>query len=108
MVCERGKANMERMEEEIDDSEYRAYQHFITNSTWNEEGLLRQLGRDASEALQHQKRQNGLPVGLLIDESAHLKKGDRSVGVSRQYAGVVGKVDNCQVGVYCSLVNFTC
>ena len=28
-----------------------------------------------------------------------------SVGVSRQYAVVVGKVDNCQVGVYCSLVN---
>ena len=28
-----------------------------------------------------------------------------SVGVSRQYAGVAGKVDNCQVGVYSSLVN---
>jgi len=39
----------------------------------------------------------------------HLKKGKESVGVSRQYAGVDGKVDNCQVGVYASLVwqNYT-
>ena len=42
---------------------------------------------------------------MIFDESAHLKKGDKSVGVSRQYAGVIGKVDNCQVGVYASLVN---
>jgi len=105
MACERGKANMERMEEEIEGSEYHAYQHFITNSTWDDVGLLRQLGLDVSAELQRQKQQNGLPVGLLIDESAHLKKGEESVGVSRQYAGVIGKVDNCQVGVYCSMVN---
>jgi SRSO17 transposase len=105
MACERGKANMERMEEEIDQSEYHAYQHFITNSNWDDVGLLQQLGRDASAELQREKVKTGLPVGLLIDESAHLKKGDMSVGVSRQYAGVIGKVDNCQVGVYCSLVN---
>jgi len=105
ICCERGKANMERMEEEIDDSEYRAYQHFITHSNWDDVGLLKQLGKDASDELQRQKAINGLPVGLIIDESAHLKKGDKSVGVSRQYAGVVGKVDNCQVGVYSSLVN---
>jgi len=105
MACERGKANMERMEEEIDGSEYHAYQHFITNSTWDDVGLLRQLGLDVSAELQRQKQHNGLPVGLLIDESAHLKKGEESVGVSRQYAGVIGKVDNCQVGVYCSMVN---
>ena len=105
MSCERGKANMERMEEEIEGSEYFAYQHFITNSTWDDVGLLKQLGKDVSEELKRHKQISGLPTGLLIDESAHLKKGDKSVGVARQYAGVVGKVDNCQVGVYCSLVN---
>jgi SRSO17 transposase len=105
MSCERGKANMERMEEEVYGSEYRAYQHFITNSSWDDAGLLKQLGKDVSEVLNRCKRKTGLPTGLLIDESAHLKKGDKSVGVSRQYAGVIGKVDNCQVGVYCSLVN---
>jgi SRSO17 transposase len=105
MICERGKANMERMEEEVEGSEYFAYQHFITNSSWDDVGLLKQLGIDASEALKREKVKTGLPTCLLIDESAHLKKGDKSVGVSRQYAGVIGKVDNCQVGVYCSLVN---
>jgi SRSO17 transposase len=105
MKCERGKANMERMEEEVDDSEYRAYQHFITNSNWDAAGLQKQLSRDIGEELRRQKLKSGLPTGLIIDESAHLKKGDKSVGVSRQYAGVIGKVDNCQVGVYCSLVN---
>jgi SRSO17 transposase len=105
ICCENGKANMERMEEEIDDSEYHAYQHFITNSNWDADGLLKQLGKDVSDELKRHKQSSGVPTGLLIDESAHLKKGDKSVGVSRQYAGVIGKVDNCQVGVYCSLVN---
>jgi SRSO17 transposase len=105
LSCERGKANMERMEEEVEGSEYRAYQHFITNSNWDDVGLLQQLCRDVSEELRRHKVKTGLPTGLLIDESAHLKKGEHSVGVSRQYAGVIGKVDNCQVGVYCSLTN---
>ena len=43
-------------------------------------------------------------TALIIDEKAHLKKGKHSVGVSNQYAGTVGKNDNCQVGVYASLV----
>jgi SRSO17 transposase len=105
LVCERGKANMERMEEEISDSEYRAYQQFITNSKWDHEGLTHQLAIDTSDILAGHKRHSGCPTGFIIDESAHLKKGEHSVGVGRQYAGVIGKVDNCQVGVYASLVN---
>jgi len=96
---------MERMEEEIPDSEYRAYQHFITNSNWDYEGVIEKLGRDASALMQANQQETNKPTGLIIDESAHLKKGDKSVGVSKQYAGVVGKVENCQVGVYASLVN---
>lgn len=40
---------------------------------------------------------------LLIDESGFGKKGDRSAGVARQYNGRLGKVDNCQVGVFSAL-----
>lgn len=36
----------------------------------------------------------------IVDETGFLKKGDRSVGVQRQYSGTAGKVDNCQVGVF--------
>jgi SRSO17 transposase len=103
----KGEANMERMEEYISDSEYRAYQHFISNSNWDWEGLQGQIAQDTSKLLNGQKKLNRLPVGYIMDESAHLKKGRKSVGVGRQYAGVIGKVDNCQVGVYSSLVNGT-
>lgn len=96
---------MSKMEEEIDNSEYRAYQQFITNSNWDFEGLQNATAIEASTILNSQKQINGLPTGYIVDESSHLKKGIKSVGVSRQYAGTIGKVDNCQVGVYASLVN---
>lgn len=105
--CTKGQANMERMEEEVAKSEYRAYQNFISNSSWNWEGLQEQVAQEASLLLGKQKQKNSLPVGYKIDESSHRKKGKKSVGVSRQYTGVIGKVDNCQVGVYASLVNHT-
>src|SRR5918911_3292950 len=34
---------------------------------------------------------------LVIDETSFLKKGEKSVGVARQYSGTAGKVENCQV-----------
>ena len=105
LKCTKGEANMERMEEEIPESEYRAYQQFITNSNWGCEGLQKDIALECSEVLSAQKQKNKKPIGYIVDESAHLKKGKKSVGVARQYAGVIGKVDNCQVGVYASLVN---
>jgi SRSO17 transposase len=36
---------------------------------------------------------------LIFDDVDFRKKGNHSVGVSRQYAGSVGKIDNCQVAV---------
>jgi SRSO17 transposase len=37
---------------------------------------------------------------LVIDGSGFPKKGDDSVGVARQWCGRLGKVDNCQIGVF--------
>ena len=40
---------------------------------------------------------------LLIDEGGFKKSGKHSVGVARQWCGRLGKVDNCQVGVFAAL-----
>lgn len=37
---------------------------------------------------------------LIVDETGFIKKGDKSVGVKRQYTGTAGKTENCQVGVF--------
>jgi len=42
---------------------------------------------------------------LIFDESGFIKKGQDSVGVARQYCGTIGKVDNCQVGVFAAYVS---
>ncbi len=39
---------------------------------------------------------------LIVDETGFLKKGDKSVGVARQYSGTAGKVENCQIAVFLS------
>ena len=96
--AERGKRNIERMVEEVSASEYESLQHFITDSPWNSKGLMLELAKNVSRKLQPYGK-----IGCTVDEKAHLKKGTKSVGVARQYAGTVGKVDNCQVAVYLSL-----
>ena len=50
-------------------------------------------------------RQLGYTPGIgVIDESGFVKWGEKSAGVARQYCGRLGKVENCQVGVYLGYV----
>ena len=89
---------MERMCERVPDSEYHQMQHFISESPWDWRPAFDSVAKDISAAMSGVGK-----VGLLIDESSHLKKGKKSVGVCRQYSGTIGKVDNCQVAVYAGL-----
>ena len=41
---------------------------------------------------------------LVLDETAELKKGQMTVGVARQYAGITGQVENCQTVVFTACV----
>ena len=53
------------------------------------------LVRDVAEHL-------GEPDGVLIvDETGFLKKGTKSAGVGRMYSGTAGRIENCQIGVFC-------
>ncbi len=52
------------------------------------------------------KEQLGFMPGVgVIDESGFVKKGEASAGVARQYCGRLGKVENCQVGVFLGYVS---
>ena len=37
---------------------------------------------------------------LVVDETGFLKRGDKSVGVQRQYSGTAGRIENSQIGVF--------
>lgn len=72
----------------------RGMQRCMSDDVWDED-LMRQTyhGLVAEEM--------GDPNGVLMfDESGFVKKGQDSVGVARQYCGTLGKVENCQVGVF--------
>lgn len=106
LKTESGKRNIERINEEIEmpGDSYQQLQQFITDSPWSSEAVISAVARNTSDLYSAQPDYRSRNVGYIIDESAHLKKGRHSVGVDRQYAGVIGKVDNCQTGVYVSLV----
>src|SRR4029078_740978 len=42
---------------------------------------------------------------LVIDETGFLKQGKASCGVARQYTGSLGKITNCQIGVFATYVS---
>ncbi|MBF0421263.1 MAG: IS701 family transposase [Magnetococcales bacterium] len=92
------RKNMERMAEVVPGSGDQALQHFLTNSPWNEREVLDQVALEADRLIGGEEGS-----ALLVDESGITKKGKHSVGVSRQWNGRLGKVDNCQVGVYATL-----
>lgn len=69
-------------------------QHFIGESTWSDQPLREELGRQIGSQL-------GEPDGVItFDPSAFPKSGKQSVAVARQWCGRLGKIDNCQVAVY--------
>jgi len=92
------KRNMERMAEAVPDSDDQVLQNFLTHSSWDYRAVMDRVARKADTLLGADRG-----VGLYIDESAFQKKGDKSVGVARQWNGRLGKQDNCQVGVFGAL-----
>jgi len=105
LCCEKGHENMERMVEKVTDSDYKRYIHFLSVSNWSAQDVNLITMKGSDKVIKEQKKKSGLPTGFTVDETAHLKKGDKSVGVGRQYAGIIGKVDNSQVSVHASLSN---
>ena len=78
----------------VEEGQVRSMQRAISDAVWEEDKMLSKYHRMVNDDM-------GDPNGVLIfDESGFIKKGEDSAGVRRQYCGSIGKVDNCQVGVY--------
>ena len=71
----------------------RTLQDFLATHRWDHEQAVDRLQQLVAE--QHHDEQS---IGL-IDETSFAKRGDKTVGVQRQYCGATGKVDNCTVSV---------
>jgi SRSO17 transposase len=94
------RKNMDRMAEVVPDSKSRNLQQFLTHSKWNHRDVIDHVAQDADKLLGDSKQ-----ACLLIDESGFVKQGKGSVGVTRQWLGRLGKVDNGQVAVFRVLAN---
>jgi SRSO17 transposase len=83
----------------LHDRQRQGLQNFVGAVPWDHKPLLTTLARQVGEDL-------GEADGVIVfDPSAFAKKGTKSVGVARQWCGRLGKVENCQVGVFMAYVS---
>ena len=90
------RANMLRMSE-VNEVDHQSMQLMLTEGCVDWQGFGRQIAQEANALL------GGTDAVLIFDESGFAKKGEASAGVARQWNGRLGKVDNCQVGVFATL-----
>jgi SRSO17 transposase len=73
-------------------------QRLLNRAAWDADGVRDDV---RSYVAGHLGAADGV---LVVDETGFLKKGARSAGVQRQYSGTAGRVENCQLGVFCAYV----
>ena len=74
-------------------------QMFVGQGAWDDQAV-------GSEMRRHVAQELGEPAGVIVlDPSGFPKKGDDSCGVARQWCGRLGKIDNCQLGVFLAYVS---
>lgn len=91
--------NMERMADVIPEAKQQDLQQFVSDSPWAVRPVWDEIAARANARLGNHRDSM-----LVIDESAFSKQGKASAGVARQHNGRLGKTDNCQVGVFSTLV----
>ena len=74
-------------------------QRFLTESPWDDDTVIGRLLEYLAPRLEH-------PGSVrVVDGSDFPKQGVKSVGVARQYCGRLGKMDNCQAGMFPACVS---
>jgi len=93
LVQSQERCNAENLSEVVDASA-RVLQRFLTEAGWDDDAVTAALQEYLAPRLAHPQ------AVWAVDESGIVKQGKKSVGVARQYCGAVGKVANCQMGVF--------
>jgi SRSO17 transposase len=92
------RKNIGQIEEDVAESNYQAMQQLVSDSPWDHHAVMAAVAEQADGMIGGHR-----DSALYIDESGFAKKGTHSVGVQRQYCGRLGKIENCQVGVFTCL-----
>ena len=88
------RRSAENLAEAVEGATPRTLQMFLSDAPWSSGAVTEELQRFVGELL-------GAEDGVfLIDETGFAKQGKKSAGVARQYSGTLGKVGNCQIGVF--------
>ena len=74
-------------------------QVFVGSGKWDDDAVIGEVRRHVAEEFCDPQ------ASFVLDGSAFPKKGTASCGVARQWCGRLGKLDNCQVGVFLSAVS---
>lgn len=99
LVQQTDRRNAENVAESIEGATPRTLQRHLTESPWPAKPVIDELQVYLGERL------NSTDGVFVLDETGFPKQGRKSVGVARQYSGTLGKVGNCQVGVFLAYVS---
>ena len=94
------RKNSWQLAEHVGASTPHGFQRLLGRARWDADALRDEVRRYAVDHLLAE----GESGVLIVDETGFLKKGEKSVGVQRQYSGTAGRIENCQIGVFLALV----
>ncbi len=98
LVQSQDRRNAENRSESVGVSA-RSMQRFLTEAPWDDDAVMGRLQEYLAARLEH-------PLAVWVaDGSDFPKQGMKSVGVARQYCGRLGKVANCQAGMFLAQVS---
>ena len=98
LVQDQERRNAENLSESVGISA-RAMQRFLTEARWSDETVIGRLQKYLAPRLGHPE------AVWVFDGSDFPKQGRKSAGVARQYCGRLGKVANCQGGMFLAYVS---
>ncbi len=84
-----------QLAEAIGEHDPQGVQRLLNSAKWDADEVRDDLREYVLEHLADEE--TGV---LIVDETGFLKKGEKSVGVARQYTGTAGDTVNCQVGTF--------